>query len=159
MVDKKSDVFSKPTAASTADAAKKEASRSDAAEAAKPSFARPAPLDIKDDRDEVENPTAVKVGHIPDPTKAEVDAKEKKDKAKVETEFHTDKHKYTLTDPPGNIPSGQWGIAIWSRGREPEGWPAFLDNHGEWWWATTTNQNGVNPAVEKTEEPIGWRML
>lgn len=140
MADKKSDVFNKPTAASTADAAKKEAdraetkqqtateARADAAER-NASFTRPKPLDIKDDRD-------------------------------ADTTFKVDDGRvFIRTYPSGNVPSGQWGMAVWTRERKPEEYPAFLDNQGDWWWATTTNQNGVNPAVEKTEEPIGWRMF
>ena len=50
-----------------------------------------------------------------------------------------------------------WGLAVWSDGGEE--YPAFLDAKGEWWWATTTNQNGINPAVEKTEPPVEWRPL
>lgn len=64
---------------------------------------------------------------------------------------------YTRTYPSGKVPVGTWGLGVWTRDANPIEYPCFLDNQGDWWWATTTAQNGVNPAVEKTEEPVGWR--
>jgi len=61
---------------------------------------------------------------------------------------------------PNKAPQCQWGVGIWdfkTPGAPPAEYASFLDNQGQWWWATTSQQNGVNPAVEKCEPPIGWR--
>lgn len=65
--------------------------------------------------------------------------------------------------PPRRVPPSTWGVGIWdwrtSKEVPPTGYPCFKDHEGQWWWATTTQQNGVNPGVEKTTQPMGWRPL
>lgn len=148
MADKKSDVFNKPTAVSTADAAKKEADRAETKQQTATEARAEAAEERRADAAHVQHNKNVEAHRAAD-TKAKMEV----------VEFTTDKHTYLRTYPSGNVPSGTWGMAVWTRDRQPEEHPAFLDNQGDWWWATTTNQNGVNPAVEKTEEPIGWRMF
>lgn len=121
MPDKKSDVFNKPTAASTADAAKREAGRVDAAD--------------------------------------KKEAEQNKPSSNLRTTPFTPSIYHRKYVDAHSVPAGQWGAAVWSTDEDSQEYPCFLDNKGEWWWATTTAQNGINPAVEKTEAPVGWRTL
>ena len=63
--------------------------------------------------------------------------------------------------PPTKAPPSTWGVGIWSlrpnKDTPPSEYPCFKDHEGQWWWATTSGQNGINPTVEKTTPPIGWR--